>query len=328
MKRTPLLLPAALLLLCAACTTVPPTNTANTANAANTNAANANASAANPAAATTTAASWTDDDVINDERQTWDAIKRKDSAALAAALADEFIDVTATGIENKAQTLDLLKTFDLADVTLSDFKMVRLGKSAAAVTYTLRLRGSIGGRPVPDDASSARASTAKVWRGGRWLAVYHQSSPVEAAPPPPPSAAAAQPAATTAASPAAAAAEATDNVLANEEAVWDALRRKDWDAFAAFVADDQIEVGPSGVHDKAATLGLVKRFDFSNVKINELRAMGIGAGDEAKLVTYVVIGTAPDKTPIHERAATIWALRDGRWRAVFHQSTPVRDTGP
>lgn len=322
MKRT-LLLPASLLLICAACTTAP-TNTANTTNAANTNAANANS-----AAGTTTAASWTDDDVTNTERQAWDAIKRKDFAALADALADDFIDVTPTGIKNKAQTVDYVKTFDLTEATLSDFRVVRLGKSAAAVTYTVRLAGSIGGRPIPANESSARASTAKVWRGGKWLAVYHQTSPIAAAPPPPPSpAAGASPAAATAASPAATAVQPTDNVIANEEAVWDALRRKDWDAFAAFLADDQIEVEPSGVHDKAATLSLVRQFDFSNIKLSELRAMGVGAGDEAKIVTYRVTGTAPDKTPINEYAASIWALRNGQWRAVFHQGTPVRDVGP
>jgi hypothetical protein len=318
-----LLLPAALLLLCAACTTAP-TNNANTTNSANTNAANANS------AATTTAASWTDDDVINNERQAWDTIKRKDSAAFAAMLADEFIDVTPSGIANKAQTVDLIKTFDLTEVTLSDFKTVKLGKSAAAVTYTVRLKGSIGGRPIPENESAARASTAKVWRGGKWLAVYHQGSPVESAPPPPPSpaAAAASPAATTAASPAATAAQATDNVLANEEAVWDALKRKDWDAFAGFLADDQIEVEPQAVYDKAGTLSAVRQVDFSTFKLGEQRAMGIGIGDEAKIVTYTVTGIGPDRRPFNERAATIWALRNGQWRAVFHQGTPVRDTGP
>lgn len=325
MKRSlPRLLPASLLLLCAACTTVPIDN-ANTANAANANAANANAAAAT----TTAAAAWTDDDVTSNERQAWEIIKRKEFAALADALADEFIDVTPFGIRNRAQTVEYVRTFDLTEANLSDFRVVRLGKSAAVVTYTLRLAGAIGGRPIPVGESSVRASTAKLWRGGKWLAVYHQVTPVAPAPSPPPPAAGASPAAGVAASPAAtAAAQATDNVIANEEAVWDALRRKDWDAFAAFVADDQIEVEPSGVHDKAATLGLVRQFDFSGVKLNELRAMGIGAGDEAKIVTYAVVGTAPDKTPINERAATIWALRDGRWRAAFHQSTPVRDTGP
>lgn len=325
MKRT-LLLPAALLLLCAACTTVP-TDNANTTNAANANAANANAANASAPAATTTAAAWADDDVTNNERQAWEIIKRKDFAALSDSLADEFIDVMPFGVRNKAQTMEYVKTFDLSEATLSDFRVVRLGRSAAAVTYTLRLAGSIGGRPIPENESAARVSTAKVWRGGKWLAVYHQASPVEPAPPPPPAPAAASPAATTAASPAANA-QATDNVIANEEAVWDALRRKDWDAFAAFVADDQIEVEPSGVRDKAGTLSAVRRLDFSGMKINELRAMGIGAGDEARIITYIVSGTAPDKSPVNERAATIWALRDGRWRAVFHQSTPVRDTGP
>lgn len=315
MKRT--LLPAALLLF-AACTTAP-TNTTNTTNSANTNAANTNSSAA-----TTTAASWTDDDVINDERQTWDAIRRKDSAAFAAALADEFIDVTPVGIKNKAQTMDYVKTFDFTDVTLSDFKTIKLGKSAAVVTYTARVRGSIGGRPIPENELATRASTAKVWRGGKWLAVYHQGSPIESAPPP---AAASSPAATTAASPATAA-QATDNVMANEEAVWDALRRKDWDAFAGFLAEDQIEVEPTGVYDKAGTVSNVRQIDFSTFKLGELRAMGIGMGDEAKIVTYTVTGIGPDRRPFNERAATIWALRNGQWRGVFHQGTPVRDTGP
>lgn len=310
MKR--MLLPSAALLLCAAaaCTTAP-TNTTNTAN---TNAANANAANSN----TRAAATWTNDDVIAHDRAAWDAIKRKDSAAFSDMLAPEFIDVTPEGVFDKAGTVEAVKAFDLTDVTLGDFKVLKIDDAAAVVTYTVSLKGSDGGRPFPAD-NKAYASTAKVWRGGKWHAVYHQSSPVMPAPPTPASAASspspAASAATAASTPAATSADAE----ANEKLVWDALKRKDWNAFASFLAEDQLEVWGTGVNTKAQSVEGVKAVDFSDFTLSNFKTVPLDA--DAKLVTYTVKGTGPDRKPFTEYGSSIWASRGGRWLAVFHQGT-------
>src|SRR5437763_16881304 len=45
---------------------------------------------------------------------------------------------------------------------------------------------------------------------------------------------------------------------AKERQVWDAIKAKNWDAFAAFLARDPPPVVTDGVHDKATATDLVK----------------------------------------------------------------------
>jgi hypothetical protein len=317
MKR--IYLCAALLLFgAAACAPVTNDNANSNANMSNMNAANSNMMSA---------ASWTNDDVIAGDKKAWDLIKAKDYDAFAAGLDEKFIDVTPEGIMDKAATVAFVKTLNLTEATLSDFKVVKLDKDAAVVTYTVHDKGTVGGKPIPADSPGMRHSTAKVWRGGKWVAVFHQSTLITPSIPIPPPVTASANAnsananaansngAATSASPATASAD----VEANEKAVWDALKRKDWDAFASFLAEDQIEVEGGGVYDKAGTVKSVKGFNFAPVVTSDFKTTVID--EDAKIVTYTVKGTGPDKKPFTERASSIWVNRNGKWIAVFHQGT-------
>jgi hypothetical protein len=320
MKR--MLLPAALLLCAAAaCEPAPSTNTANTNAPANMNAANVNAANSN----TMSAAAWTNDDIINGDKKAWDLIKSKDYATFESLLDDHFIDVTPAKVNNKAETVADIKTFDLTDVSLSDFKVVKLDNDAAVVTYTVSLKGSVGGKPIPANAPAERHSTAKILRGGKWLAVYHQDTPIMPPPPPPAASPASNAnsanmnsAATTTASPM----TTTSDVEANERAVWDALKRKDWNAFASFLADDAVEIEPDGVYDKTGSVKGVQGFPFPTTSLSDF--MTTPLDDDAKIVTYTVKGTGPDKKPFSQRHSTVWVNRGGKWLAMFHQGgTPI-----
>lgn len=312
MKRTRL---SAALLLCAATACAPaPSNSANTnSNAANSNAANAN---------TASAATWTDADVTAGDRAAWDAIKRKDYDALSATLAEEFLSIDPAGVRSKSETLADVKTFDLTDVTVGDFRVLKIDDDAAISVYTVSMQGTVGGRPLPA-GSKAYHSAAKVLRGGKWLAVFHQVSPVEAAPPTPAPAATASPAASASATPAASPAAATTaDAEANERLIWDALKRKDWNAFAGYLAEDQLEVWGTGVNGKAQSVKGVQSVDFSTFTASDFRTVTLDA--DAKLVTYLVKGTGPDGKPFTEYSTTVWAVRNGKWLAVFHQGTAYR----
>jgi hypothetical protein len=106
-----------------------------------------------------------------------------------------------------------------------------------------------------------------------------------------------------------------------EQQIWDALKRKDWDAFAANLAADAVEVEPDGVTDKAGSVNGVKQFDFTGVTLSEFREVKIDA--DATLVTYMARGP---RAPFNKgsRHTTIHANRSGRWLAVFHQGTPLK----
>lgn len=317
----------AVLLVCAAACVTETTNT----NTVNTNATNANAANSN----STSSATWTNDDIITNEKRAWDLIKAKDATTLGTMMADEFIDVESLKIYDKAGTLDFVKTFDITDMNLTDFKVVKVDKDAAVVTYTVNLKGSVGGKPIPANAPGDRHSTAVVMRGGKWLAVYHQATMIATAPQPSPS-----PASNTAnannanktanantananmSTPAASPAMTSADAEANERMIWDMLQKKNFDGFAAMLADDAIEVEPDSVADKATSVNGVKQF-FTGGTVTLSDFKTITLDDDAKLVTYMVKSNMKGFAPAGERHSTLWANRNGKWLAVFHQGTPI-----
>ncbi|HEV2799732.1 MAG TPA: nuclear transport factor 2 family protein [Pyrinomonadaceae bacterium] len=305
------------------CTVAPNSNNTAVSNGNASTPANANANLSNtsaPSAAELTAK----------EKQLWDALKNRDYDAFGKMMASDAIYVSTDGVYAKAETIDGVRQFAPTEVTLSDWKTVTLDEDAMVVTYTVDAKGTSHGQPIPQGA--LRASTAWVKRGTEWVAVYHQDSPVReaAANAPTPAAETSKPSGSTAnantATSEAKHAEmvASDDPVAIEKHLWEALRRKDWDTFAAHLAPEQIEVEPGGVFDRAGTLASLRGFDFSKTTTSDFKAVKFD--DDATLVTYMVRGTRPDGKPFEHRASTIWVKRDGKWLAYFHHGTPAVQT--
>jgi hypothetical protein len=68
----------------------------------------------------------------------------------------------------------------LTDVKLSDFKYHWVDANNVVLTYTWTGKGTVMGQPVP---SPTVASTLYTKRNGKWLATFHQETPVPSAPP-------------------------------------------------------------------------------------------------------------------------------------------------
>ena len=316
-----------LLLLGASSCTVSETGNSNAvATNSNMNAPAANANvAANGGGADTIAAG-----VTAKEKQLWEHIKNKDHAAFGNMLASDMIYISFDGVYDRAGTIDGIKTFEPTEINLTDWKTVALDQDAAVVIYTANVKGTSGGQPIPPGA--VRTSTAWFKRGAEWMAVYHQECLVEEPPAnqtaetskPAPGASAAN--TNAAGSPTPAGSGAADDPVAREKQLWDALKRKDWDTFAAGLAADQIEVEPTGVYNKAETLAAVKTFDFTKASTSGFKATKLD--DKATLVTYMVKAPGPNGKLRDERASTIWVNRDGKWLAVFHHGSPVVQMPP
>lgn len=311
MKRIILL--ATLLLAASGCATT----TEAPSNNAPTQPANANATAT-PKAATTTAA---DSDVAAKEREIWDTIKKKDYAAFAAMLADDYIHIANDGIYDKAVTVDGVKQLDFTDITFSDWKTVMLDKDAAVVTYTVNVKGTSGGQPIPP--TPVRGGSVWVNRGGKWVGVFHQETEVE---PPPPGMADSKPAATAATTTTPSEAKPAEPVaadpIAREKQVWDAIKKKDYDRFASYLAEDQIEVFAWGVNDKAASVKGVREVDLSKATPGDFKTLKLN--DAATAVIYTVKGPTPPFGKEGERSSTIWVNRGGKWLAAYHQATNIK----
>jgi len=114
-------------------------------------------------------------------------------------------------------------------------------------------------------------------------------------------------------------AETGPDAAANEKLVWDALKSKNYDAFGSYLASDSIEVEPDGVFDHAGSVKGVQTVDFSKAELTDWKTVKLS--DNASVVTYTV--NLPDLKPPKGFHATIWANRNGKWVAIFHQGTPA-----
>jgi hypothetical protein len=309
MKRIILL--AALLLAATACKTAEAPSNANATPPMNTNAAST------PKAEATTT---TDSPVVAKEKEIWDTIKKKNPDAFAAMLAEDFSYISNDGLYDKAGTVNGIKQIDATDITFSDWKTVMANKDTAVVTYTVDMKGTSGGKPIPP--GSMRAGSVWVNRGGKWVGVFHQDTPVET-PPADSSASSNSNKATTTPTPQGTpkpAEPVSDDPVVREKQVWDAIKKKDYDRFASFLADDQIEVFSWGVNDKAGSVEGIKHADLSSSVLSDFRTAKIS--DDVSIVTYMIKGGG-DIPSTGARASTTWVKRDGKWLAVYHQDTTI-----
>jgi hypothetical protein len=213
-----------------------------------------------------------------------------------------------------------LKDYDLSDITYSDWKMLTIDKDAVLLTYNLNPKATYKGQAVPPGPYHAAA--AYVNRDGEWLGIYFQQTLAQAMPPPASPTASKSP--KSAASPGAKMADAGPDPVANEKLVWDALKSKNYDAFAAYLAPDSMEIEADGVFDKSGSVKGVQMFDASKAELSDWKTVKFD--NDASLVTYIV--KTPGMNPDQARHSTIWASRDGKWLALFHQGTPVAKPEP
>lgn len=288
-------------LACAA----PPTNTPETNRAANANAEKS-------------AVAMTEADAIAKEKAIWETIRVKDYEAFGSMLASDQVEVIDVGVHDKAGTIAAVKEFEPSEVVFSDWKYLPIDKDAFVVTYTANVKGKFQGKEFAPQ--TARGSSAWVNRDGKWVAVFHQECPVKPPMTPAPTPATpAKPTASPSTAPVAAATPGSDPI-ANEKMVWDLFKSKNYTAFAELLATDFLEIEPTGVYDKAASVKGVSEFDASKAVLSEFKTVSVDA--DIAVVTYVV--NNPGFTPGGERHSTIWVNRGGKWMGLFHHGgTPI-----
>ena len=274
--------------------------------------------AANANASSEAAAPMTEAGAIAAEKSVWDAIKNKDYAAFGNMLADDQLEVTSDGVREKAASIATIKDFEPSEVVLSDWKFLSIDKDAFVVIYTASTKGKYKGKEYPP--LTARASSAWVKRGGKWLAVYHQECEIAKAPPAAPAKSSPKAAASPAGTPPTTTATTGPDPIANEKMVWDFFKARNYDAFAAVLASDFIEVEPTGLYDKAGSVKGVAEFDASKAVLSDFQSIKLD--DDAALDTY--IAKIPGEPGNGTHHSSIWVKRDGKWIAVFHHGgTPV-----
>ena len=121
--------------------------------------------------------------IVASEQKINDAFGKQDVAAMKANVADDAAAIDTGGLTSVSEFFKQLPTMDikLTDVKLSDFKYHWVDANNVVLTYTWTGKGTVMGQPVP---SPTVASTLYTKRNGKWLATFHQETPVLSAPPP------------------------------------------------------------------------------------------------------------------------------------------------
>jgi hypothetical protein len=124
--------------------------------------------AASPTA--TPAPTVTSADPIADERVIWDMLKRNSPDAFAALLAPDSVEVEPDGVYDKAGSVKSVSQTDFSKADISDFKALKIDEDVALVTYMVKIPGL-----APE---GEHHTTIWINRGGKWLALFHQGTPV------------------------------------------------------------------------------------------------------------------------------------------------------
>ena len=118
------------------------------------------------------------------EHRGWEAVMRQDWGALKGLMADDFRAVSCRGgRRSRAEFLAALAHLRLRSYELDQVSVLRLSEEAAVLTY----------RATAELAAGARSWRETMWvsqtwvlRGGRWVNVLYQETPLRRGPRPAP----------------------------------------------------------------------------------------------------------------------------------------------
>jgi hypothetical protein len=113
-------------------------------------------------------------------------------------------------------------------------------------------------------------------------------------------------------------------LLAQENAVWQAIADHRPETFAAFLARDYVGVYPDGFKNAAQEVAAIRAINLVRFQISDFVVRSVDPNDV--VVTYRIDASGSDDG--HEFAgrfniASYWHRTGRQWRAALHSQTPV-----
>ena len=128
-----------------------------------------------------------------------------------------------------------------------------------------------------------------------------------------------------------AAMSATDQVIAQEKAIYDALTKNDYAAFNKLIGGTFTYIGPDGITqwDPAKTAEMLKGCVTGTWTWKDTKATQISP--DVVVLTYTASGDQmcqgkKGPSPIHD--LSVWQLKGGKWVAIAHSETPANPPAP
>jgi len=113
------------------------------------------------------------------ERLLWKDIQAKNWDSVEQHLAATFVSVTASGTRDRAAALEHWKQLSLEEYAMGEVQVAPSG-DLAIVTYTVTLKGTSNGQPLPSGPYRIMTIWQKQKKG--WAAIAHSATMQAAAP--------------------------------------------------------------------------------------------------------------------------------------------------
>jgi ketosteroid isomerase-like protein len=112
--------------------------------------------------------------IIGKSRETWEAYKSKNIAAIKALTAEDYVAHTLAGPSNLQQDIATIDKLTIESYSLDDPKVSMPAKNVAILRYKCDLKGSFDGKPF----KPVYATEMWVNRAGKWQIVSYTETPV------------------------------------------------------------------------------------------------------------------------------------------------------
>jgi len=120
------------------------------------------------------AGSSIDQIIIGKSKETWEAYKSRNIAAMKALTAEDYASNSLTGASNLQQDIATIDKLTIENYTLDDAKVSMVTKDVVILRYRCDLKGSYDGKPF----KPVYATEVWVNRGGKWQIVSYSETPV------------------------------------------------------------------------------------------------------------------------------------------------------
>lgn len=107
--------------------------------------------------------------LVANSRAVWEAYKSRNTAAMKALTADEYVAHTQEGPSNLKQDIDTIQKLTIEAFSIDDPKVTWVTKDVAILTYKCNLKGSYEGRAF----KPVYATEVWVNRGGKWRIISY-----------------------------------------------------------------------------------------------------------------------------------------------------------
>jgi ketosteroid isomerase-like protein len=105
-------------------------------------------------------------------------------------------------------------------------------------------------------------------------------------------------------------------IIAKEKAVWKAFRDKDAGAVKKLVSTDVVAVYPDGIYNFQQRMDGMSKMTMKSFSLSDFNLST--PSDEIAIVSYKAKVESKDGSSSDLNCATVWNLKNGEWKAVFH----------